>query len=215
MNASTPEIKYLIIYVLTFTRLPLLIGFIFIFHRLESFQKYLLFCNLLLPYYENLLSSKMAAFICRTIVTNLLHFVSHDRKDVLVSEASLKFLQKFASMWLSEDENKKTILLVIRDFFGSIVDNLVLLGLKEDTVGMPNLEYKCQIIKTSLFSAFLNLRIFCYRLRSHQDFGIITEIHISVAVITEYALHYPRTISRATAVRKFEFVLHSNGRHPS
>lgn len=77
----------------------------------------------------------MVAFIARTIVFNLLHFISNDRKHKTVSIASLQFFQKFLTMWLTGDENKKIIVAVFHDLLSTIVDKLVSSALQTDDLG--------------------------------------------------------------------------------
>ncbi|XP_065219100.1 serine-protein kinase ATM [Planococcus citri] len=144
MNASTPEIK------------------------LESFQKYLLFCQLLLPEYEELLNIKMAPYIFCTILTNVLHFISHDRKHLLVSLASLKFVQKFVSMWLTADTRKKYLLWIIKDLLGDLVDNLVFLGLRTDALGFEAIATLEQLLK-SISALQLKLNENCIKLEPFPE----------------------------------------------
>lgn len=77
----------------------------------------------------------MPAFVTRTLVNNLLNFISSGETEISFSTTTLKFFLKFLSQWLLPDDNHTAAVSVIGECLSRIVEKMVLLGTRNDDVG--------------------------------------------------------------------------------
>lgn len=103
--------------------------------RLAAFQRYILFCQLLFPYYDDLLQHKMVVFITRTILCNVLNFISSKNSYTSLFLAALKFLQTFIQQWVSDDSRHEKSTAVFKRHLSNIMDKLVPLASRKDNLG--------------------------------------------------------------------------------
>lgn len=80
----------------------------------------------------------MVVFITRTVLCNVLNFISSNDSYMSLSLAALKFLRTFIQQWVSDESQHEKSIAVFKKHLSNIMDKLVPLASRKDNLGEPN-----------------------------------------------------------------------------
>lgn len=80
----------------------------------------------------------MIVFVTKTILLNLLNFVSNDQQYSRLSLSTLDFIRHFIREWIPVEENSwsSKVTLVVKEYLNIVVEKLVTLACKRDELGV-------------------------------------------------------------------------------